>query len=80
MTIDEVLKYFKTQYRVCKELEISRQNFTKWIEKGYIPYTQQHRLENLTEGKLKANIDDLFDRFTHHGDKTKLGIQQKKGS
>lgn len=57
MTIEEVLKIYKTGYQVCKALEITRQNFSSWQKRGYIPYRQQLKLEMLTEGKLKADLD-----------------------
>lgn len=57
MTIEEVLNIYKTGYRICQVLEISRQNFSVWMKKGYIPYRQQLKLEALTEGKLKADLE-----------------------
>lgn len=60
MTIEEVLKIYKTGYRVCKELEITRQNFSVWQKRGYIPYRQQLKLERLTNGLLKADLEMYF--------------------
>lgn len=57
MTIEEVLEIYKTGYQVCKALEISKQNFTRWQKSGYIPYRQQVKLEQLTNGKLKADLE-----------------------
>ena len=57
MTIEEVLNIYKTAYQVCKVLDISRQNFTIWKKQGYIPYRQQLKIEILTEGKLKADLE-----------------------
>lgn len=78
MTIDEVLNHFKSEYRVCQLLGIGRQNFTYWKKKGYITYMQQLELEKLSEGELKANIQDLHDRYLNHSVKTKQGINKRK--
>lgn len=78
MTIDEVLHHFNSEYKVCQLLGISRQNFTYWKKKGYITYMQQLEIEKLSGGVLKANIQDLYDRYTHHSERTKHGIHKKK--
>jgi hypothetical protein len=78
MTIDEVLNHFKSEYRVCQLLGIGRQNFTYWKKKGYITYMQQLELEKLSEGELKANIQDLYDRYSNHSVKTKQGLNKRK--
>jgi hypothetical protein len=67
MTIDEVLHHFKSEYKVCQLLGIGRQNL------------QQLEIEKLSGGVLKANIQDLYDRYTHHSEKTKQGINKNKG-
>lgn len=64
MTIEEVLQIYKTGYQVCKVLEITRQNFSVWQKRGYIPYRQQLKLEILTQGKLKADLD-MYMRQKH---------------
>ena len=78
MTIDEVLHHFNSEYKVCQLLGISRQNFTYWKKKGYITYMQQLEIEKLSGGVLKANIQDLYDRYMHHSERTKHGIHKKK--
>jgi hypothetical protein len=60
MTIEEVLDIYKTGYQVCKALGVSKQNFTRWAKTGFIPYRQQVKLELLTEGKLKANLNEFL--------------------
>lgn len=78
MTIDEVLNHFKSEYRVCQLLGIGRQNFTYWKKKGYITYMQQLELEKLSEGALKADIQDLYNRYSNHSVKTKQGLNKRK--
>lgn len=60
MTIEEVLDIYQTGYQVCKALNISKQNFTRWAKTGFIPYRQQIKLEQLTDGKLKANLNEFL--------------------
>lgn len=52
MTVDEAEKWFGTMYQVCKALGIAVQNGYKWREVGYIPYLQQYRIAEITEGAL----------------------------
>ncbi len=54
MTLDEAIKYFGTGYKLCKALKIARTNITNWRSCGHIPELQQRRLEELTNGALKA--------------------------
>lgn len=61
MEIDQAIKYFGTAYKLCKVLGIRNQNVTQWKRYGRIPFTQQIRIEQFTNGELKA--DDW--RSTH---------------
>ena len=60
MTLDEAINYFGSCRKVCRALGLIPQNFTYWRSKGSIPQKQQMRLEILTEGKLKADIDEFI--------------------
>lgn len=55
MTIEEALKIYGTGYGLCKVLGVSNQNFTRWKKQGWIPQSQQLRLEKITNGVLKAD-------------------------
>ncbi len=61
MSIDEAVAFFQSGNQLCLALRIKRQNFTVWVRKGYIPMSQQLRIEKLTRGALKADPekDDL---------------------
>lgn len=60
MSLDEAIDYFGNLNRVCLALNIKPQNMTKWKRNGYIPYLQQYRLAELTEGALMPDdIDPL---------------------
>jgi hypothetical protein len=54
MTIDDVLSYYKTTYNFNKQTKISSGNFVDWRRKGYIPISMQHRIQVLTDNKLKV--------------------------
>ncbi|GKS62491.1 hypothetical protein YTPLAS21_19490 [Candidatus Nitrosocosmicus sp.] len=59
MTLEQVIIEFGSGARLCKLLKIHRQNFTYWKKIGYIPIMAQYRIQDLSEGKLKASFDDL---------------------
>lgn len=58
MTIEEVEKFFGTMYKVCKALNITPQNVTRWRRQGYISMVQQYRIAMLTEGELMPDDVD----------------------
>lgn len=55
MTIEEAVKEFGSGRQICLALGLTVQNYTKWNKQGFIPQSQQLRLEKLTNGKLKAD-------------------------
>ncbi|HMF72308.1 MAG TPA: Cro/CI family transcriptional regulator [Flavitalea sp.] len=55
MTLEEVYQYFGSGNQACKALGLTRQSFSIWTKRGYIPMLQQLRLEKLTHGELKAD-------------------------
>ena len=63
MTFEDIRKYYKTSYRFTQRTGMSPSSFLHWKYKGYIPIASQHRLEQITEGKLIADTahDPLFD-------------------
>ena len=60
MSIDEVVLWFGNLNQVCIALNIASQNMTKWKKQGYIPYKQQFRIAQLTEGELLPDDDDPY--------------------
>jgi hypothetical protein len=52
VNIEEVIERFGNLNQACIALGIASQNMTKWKNKGYIPYLQQYRIAELTEGDL----------------------------
>ena len=59
MTLDDVKKYFGTSYNFEKQTYMSHTNFNNWEQRGFIPLFTQRRIERITEGKLKAEKNDL---------------------
>ena len=59
MNLSQVVRYFGSQASVCKALGINRSSFSQWIANGYIPYKRQLELENISNGKIKANFTEI---------------------
>lgn len=59
MTVEEVLSYYGSSYKFHKQTPFSHATFFQWKKKGRVPLLSQLKLERLTEGKLKANMDEL---------------------
>lgn len=55
MTIEQAIRYFKTQSALAKALSIRPQSVGEWVRKGKIPEKQQLRLEKITAGTLVAS-------------------------
>lgn len=58
MTPKEVKKYYKTLYRFRKETKMSCSSLSNWLKWGYVPFLSQKRIEELTNGALKAVWDE----------------------
>lgn len=54
MTPKEVKKHYKTQYNFRTETGMSAASLGNWLKWGYVPLLSQVKLEQLTDGKLKA--------------------------
>lgn len=63
MTINDVLEYFGKKSEVTRAVGVKRSNFSNWERLG-IPIHHQYTLEELTQGKLKADIKHTFHHFT----------------
>ena len=58
MTPQEVRKYFKTGYRLTQKTGMSDNNLNNWDKLGYVPFKSQKKIEELTQGELKAIWDE----------------------
>lgn len=59
MTLDDLKEYFKSKLQFEKQTGLKRQNWHAWLKRGYIPLVSQKRIEELTQGNLKANFDHI---------------------
>lgn len=60
MSIDEVKAWFGNLNQACIALNIASSNMTKWKSQGYIPYKQQFRIAQITEGELMPDEHDPY--------------------
>ena len=63
MTLDEIIKYFKNPSVAARKLNLRKQNITNWRNAGRVPLIHQLRLEQMTNGELKADLSDLDNRY-----------------
>lgn len=62
MKTDDVYQFFVSAKNAASTIGVSRSAFYKWIDRGYIPFKQQKKIELLTKGKLTAfGIEDDMD-------------------
>ncbi len=60
MTIEDVAHWFGNLNQACKALNLAASNMTKWKQQNYIPYKQQFRIAQLTEGALMPDEHDPY--------------------
>lgn len=61
MKIDDIKKFFGSFYKAARFLKMSDASFINWKRRGYIPIVSQMKIEELTEGALKARFEDCKD-------------------
>lgn len=59
MTLDEAVSHFGSGWRMCMQLGLRAQNYSYWKKVNRIPVLQQVRIEDLTNGVLRADKDLL---------------------
>ena len=59
MTLDEVKGYFGTSYQFNKKTGMKHTNYINWEKWGFIPIKTQIKLEDISNGELKASLKDL---------------------
>lgn len=57
MTIDEALNHFRSAYELCKKIKVAQSNFTRWKAQGFIPVTQQLKINQITGANMPIDID-----------------------
>lgn len=58
MTLDEIKKHFGTAFDFHLETGMSHVNYYNWADYGFIPMLTQVKLQELTNGALKADYKD----------------------
>lgn len=57
MTIEEAMKYFRSGYHLCTELDISTSNMVRWKKTKFIPVVQQLKINEITGANLPIDIN-----------------------
>lgn len=55
MTIDEVYQFFGSLGKASKITGIQRNTIWNWTQRGYVPFKQQKKIEEITKRKLIAS-------------------------
>jgi len=63
MNLDDVIKHFGSGRAVAFAIKTSPQAISHWRKTGYIPFAKQLLIEKLTEGKFRADSEDLHSRY-----------------
>jgi len=58
MTLDELKDYYGSGAKAASQLGLTRCAFYIWKKTGHIPLHHQFKFEKLTNGKLKADVND----------------------
>ena len=62
MTPKDVKKYYKSSYSFSNKTGMAPNSFLNWLKWGYIPLDSQVKLEQLTNGELKATWNKALDK------------------
>lgn len=60
MTPKQLIRHYKTQTAAASELGLTQPAIANWLRRGAIPDVQQLRIENKTNGKLRARRNILY--------------------
>ena len=58
MTLHELKLYFGSGYRFNKITKMSPTTWLNWFKQGYIPLRSQVFIEKVTNGELRAKVED----------------------
>ena len=58
MTLEEVQRFYGSAKECAKQLGIAKNTPLHWKNLGYVPMLRQIQIEKLTDGALKATMDD----------------------
>lgn len=55
MTVQELKAFYgDNQAEIGRKLGLHRATISYWVRRNHIPYNMQHRIQEITRGKLKA--------------------------
>lgn len=57
MHLDEAIKHYKTQRKLAEVLGVCEPCISNWRSRGKIPAMAQLKIQKLSRGKLKADIN-----------------------
>lgn len=57
MHLDEAIKHYKTQRKLAEVLDVCEPCISNWRSRGKIPAMAQLKIQKLSRGKLKADIN-----------------------
>jgi hypothetical protein len=55
MLLSELYEHYGSWTQLTKELDLGLSTYTRWLKKGYIPYTSQLVIEKKTNNLFKAD-------------------------
>lgn len=58
MTPEDVKRFYGNQYNFRKVTGMSSSTLGNWLKWGFVPEDAQYKLERLTKGALKVNVDE----------------------
>jgi len=58
MKPSDVKQYYKSGYNFRKQTKMSDNTLHNWVKWGYVPFTAQKKIEELTQGELTAVWDE----------------------
>ena len=59
MKINDVMERYINATDFSRATGIPRRAWYRWIDYGYVPIKAQFKLQKITDGELKASIDDI---------------------
>lgn len=52
--MERLIGYFGSQYKIAKELKVSRAYVCQWFAAGKVPALMAVKIEKITDGELRA--------------------------
>jgi hypothetical protein len=65
MTLNEIKAYFGSSYQFNLKTKMNHRNYKNWAVKGFVPIKTQIKLEEFTNGELKADLLHLRKEDNH---------------